>query len=281
MKNFPMSSNTDKIHAQYGDGMKEDVRAGKSKTSGLEFHYTKQAMGEYINKDARVLEIGCATGYYALHFADKCKEYVGVDLSPPHIEIFKQKIADNKLANVSCQVGDAVRLDGMEDASFDVVCCFGPMYHLPPDERELVFAECARVCKPGGIAAFAYINRVGVYVGACVHDEGRSVYPNKKANDFVLRQGTDDLRPGLYYFTMPEEMVESAEKHGLEKIRNMGVDFFITMSVVDKMDDEKFAAFMPLADEMVKHESCAGMSNHALLICRKHEPKKNAAGKAK
>ena len=35
------------------------------------------------------------------------------------------------------------------------------------------------------------------------------------------------------------------------------------------MDDEKFAVYMELADEMAKYEPCTGMSNHALLICKK------------
>ena len=49
----------------------------------------------------------------------------------------------------------------------------------------------------------------------------------------------------------------------------MGKDSYITMDVVDKMDGEKFELYMALSDEMVKHESCTGMSNHALLVCRK------------
>ena len=43
-----------------------------------------------------------------------------------------------------------------------------------------------------------------------------------------------------------------------------------TMSVVDQMDDEQFKLYLELADEMFNHESCTGMSNHALLICRKN-----------
>ena len=64
-------------------------------------------------------------------------------------------------------------------------------------------------------------------------------------------------------------MQGSAARHGLAKIRVLGTDSFVTMSAVNQMDDEKFALYMELADEMAKYESCAGMSNHALLICRK------------
>ena len=264
-----MANNKDIIVTHYEDYTNregEDNRATSSRAASLEFHYTKKAMSEHINKNTRILEVGCGTGYYGMYFADKCKEYVGIDLFPHHIEIFQGKIKEN--SNLSCSVGDATNLENIEDNSFDVVLCLGPMYHLPPEERELVFAECKRVCKPNGIIAFAYINKIGVYVGACVHDEGRAIYPNKEANESVLK-GTDDLRPDVFYYSMPEEMESVADRHGLSKIRNMGTDFFITMSVVDKMDDAKFELFMKLSDEMVKYESCTGMSNHALLICRK------------
>ena len=263
-----MASNEDIIRAKY-ERYDEDIRATSSRSNSLEFHYTKQAMSEFIGDDSRVLEIGCGTGYYGMYFAGKCKEYVGVDLLHAHIEVFQRKVSESGLKNVSCRVGDATKLDGIADNSFDVVCCFGPMYHLPKGERELVFAECRRVCKPDGIIAFAYINKVGTYVGACVHDQARANYPTKEVNEIVLRQGGDDSQPGVFFFTMPEEMIEAAARHGLSKIRSMGTDSFITMSVVDQMDDTKFEAYMELADEMVKYESCAGMSNHALLICRK------------
>jgi len=153
-----MSSNQDKIIAKY-DRTDENIRAISSRSSSLEFHYTKKAMDGFIGGESRVLEVGCGTGYYGMYFADKCGEYVGIDLFPKHIEVFQRKINENGMKNVSCQVGDATKLDGIADDSFDVVCCFGPMYHLPPDERELVFAECRRICKPGGVIAFAYINK--------------------------------------------------------------------------------------------------------------------------
>ena len=256
---------SEKVIAFYDDFSSragEDTRAFSSRSNGLEFHYTQKAMGEYITGESRVLELGCGTGYYGMYFADKCREYVGIDLYQPHIDIFNVKIRESGLTNVSCRQGSAMELEAIADNSFDVVCCFGPMYHLPQGDRDVVFAKCARICKPGGIAAFAYINKVGAYVGACILSE--QYYPNADANDAVLKRGTDDLKPDVFYYTMPEEMEEAARKHSLMKIRNMGTDFFITMGVVDSMDDAKFDIYMELADEMVRHESCTGMSNHAL-----------------
>lgn len=68
---------------------------------------------------------------------------------------------------------------------------------------------------------------------------------------------------------MPEEIEAVAAAHGFAKIKNIGVDFFMTASVINSVDDEKFEKWKPLLDEMSAYESCTGMSNHALLITRK------------
>jgi len=265
-----MSSNRDKIYTQYGNGILEDGRAAASSRAAiLEFHYTKMHLSEYITPDSRILEVGCATGYYGMYYADKCREYMGIDICPAHIELFRGKIAESGLKNVSCQTGDATNLKDLPDGSFDVVLSLGPMYHLPKEERTLVFEECSRVCKAGGILAFAYINKIGLYASACVHDSLRTRYPNAQANDFILRHGVDDIKPDTFFFTTPEEMQESASKHGLIKLKNLATDFYLDTAVTDAMDDEKFGLFLELYDQMTSHESCTGMSNHALLVCTK------------
>jgi len=268
-----INNNKDKVLEHYEDYTNkagEDNRAMSSRSASLEFHYTKKTLSEFIGDNSRVLEVGCGTGYYGMYFADKCKEYVGIDFFPHHIEIFNTKIQQSGISNLSCSVGDATNLESIEDNSFDVVLCLGPMYHLPRELRELAFAECNRVCKSGGVVAFAYINKIGAYMSACLNDELRSLYPNRKANDHVLKLGTDDIKPDVFYFTMPEEMETSAARYNLSKIRNIGTDFFNGSNIANQMDDEKFGLFIEILDEAIKHESCTGMSEHALLICRKN-----------
>lgn len=261
-----MSENKNAILQQYSFG-KEDERAISSRSSGLEFHYTKRHLEGLIKKTDRVLEVGCATGHYGFYYADKCREYLGIDIVPEHIQLFNQKIAKSGIKNISCKIGDATHLEGVDDGSFDVVLCLGPMYHLPQNERELVFAECARVCKNKGILAFAYINKIGVYAGACIILDSR--YPNPLANECVILNGTDDMRPDTFFFTTPEEMNAISAKYKLVKTKNLGTDFFLTMNIVDAMSDEEFEIMRPLYDQMTSHESCTGMSNHALLVCEK------------
>lgn len=124
------------------------------------------------------------------------------------------------------------------------------------------------------VVAIAYLNSVGEYAGCCVHDEWRAHYPNESANELVLKQYTDDVHEDVFFFTMPERIEADASRYGLTKIKNLETHFSTMMSVVNNMTDEQFVLQEPLYDQMVSHESCTGMSNHALLICRK-EPAKS------
>lgn len=261
-----MSSNERKIREGYADGG-EDERATKTRAGGLEFHFTKKLLSPYLQPDSRVIELGCATGYYGLFFAEACAEYVGIDLSPENIAIFKQKIADRKLQNVSASVGDATALDQIPDGRFDVVLCLGPMYHLPAAERSLVFEECRRIAAEGAVCAFAYIPPTGAYLKASLM--WPSVYPNEKANECCLRRGVDDIRPDVFFYSSPEQLARCAQAHGFSVIRNAGTDFTFDDELINRMSEAQFQAWLAFSDEMVASESCTGLSNHSLLICKK------------
>ena len=265
---FEMAPNQEKV-VNYYIGYKEEYRAEESRAAGLEFHYTKKILSDYIMAESRVIELGCATGYYGLYFADKCMQYAGVDLSPDNIAIFHEKTATEGIENVRAIVGDATALPEFSDCSFDVVLCLGPMYHLPREERLRVFDECYRIARSGAILAFAYINGLGAYVAACVHDEQRNMYPNAGANRNLFELNTDDQLPGVFFFTSPEEMECDAKLKKFVIVKNCGVNFHFAACAINAMSEEQFGCYMELADRMSASPSCTGLSAHALLICRK------------
>ena len=263
-----MASNQEKIIKFY-NGIKEDDRATGSRASGLEFHYTKKLLREYIRTDADVIELGCGTGYYGMYFSDFCNHYTGIDLSPDNISVFNEKIAASGKTNIRASIGDATNLTGIPNDSFDVVLCLGPMYHLPREERLKVFDECRRIAKADAILAFAYINRLGVYAAGCLDDKWRDLYPGAEADKFTLEDITLGMPPGVFFPTSPEEMQVDAKRKNLEVIKNCGLDFLFAQGVIDGMSEERFALYMKLADKMVDSPSCAGLSDHALMVCKK------------
>ena len=263
-----MAYNKDKIIENYKN-YDEDKRAEESRAGRLEFHYTKKHLNEYITAKSNVIELGCGTGYYGMFFADKCAAYTGIDLSPDNIAVFHKKIAAKGIRNISAKVGDATALPEFADSCFDVVLCLGPMYHLPQEDRLKVFDECYRIAKPGAVLAFSYINGLGAYIAACVHDKGRSIYPNMATNKSILELKTDDLKPDVFFFTSSEEMENDARQKNLEILNNYGINFDFVSCAVNAMSDEQFEAYMELADIMSSSPACLGLSAHALLLCKK------------
>ncbi len=260
-----MAVNLENVKENYKDATREDGRFLRDKASLMESHYTKKFLSKYISTDASVIELGCGTGHYGFFLADKCKAYLGIDITPENIEMFNSKIAESGLTNVKAQVGDATRLS-VGDKAYDVVLVLGPMYHLPPEERELVFEESKRICKKSGIIIYAYINKVGAYLTGCLLAPG--IYPSAKVNEFVLDKGNDDTHPDVFFLTMPEDMEKAAKSHGLKVLENAGIDFAFGTDIINAMSEEQLDVWMVLSDFMSVSPSCTGVSNHALLICR-------------
>jgi ubiquinone/menaquinone biosynthesis C-methylase UbiE len=262
-----MSSNEKWINEWYTK-KSEDQRAFISRAHGLEFHFTKKLLEKYVGNQSKIIEIGCGTGYYGMFLHDLCKEYTGVDIVPENLDLFEEKIEKNGIKNISTMVGDATNLININGNEFDVVLVFGPMYHLPPEERDLVFKEAKRICKADGIMMFAYINKLGAYLqDGVLTDPNR--YPNKNANEYVFVKETSDDTPGLFFFTSPGKMKENAENNELEVIKNVGVNFFFNKELINNMDDEKFGCWLEISEYMCNDESCTGLSTHSIIICKK------------
>ena len=95
---------------------------------------------------ARVLDVGCGTGFLALRFAEMGHDVTGVDLAPHMIERARRKAEEDSL-EVDFRTGDAVDLD-LPAEMFDLVTARHVIWNLPDPERGV--AEWLRVIRPGG-----------------------------------------------------------------------------------------------------------------------------------
>jgi ubiquinone/menaquinone biosynthesis C-methylase UbiE len=136
------SAETDRIRALYEkEAPKYDRTMGRWDRilfTGNREWVCAQAGGE-------VLEIAIGTGRNLSFYPDEIR-LTGVELSPPMVEIARQRAAELG-REVELRLGDAEALD-FADASFDTVICTYSLCTIP-DDRAAV-REAKRVLRPGG-----------------------------------------------------------------------------------------------------------------------------------
>jgi SAM-dependent methyltransferase len=99
----------------------------------------------------RLLEIGCAQGFGALHLARLGARVTGIDVSDRRCAIADRALAETDAARrVQLCAARAERLP-FADGSFERVFCRDVLMYADP---RAVAAECARVLQPGGRVVF-------------------------------------------------------------------------------------------------------------------------------
>lgn len=111
------------------DALVEAVRAGSGSGPG---------------DDPLVLDAGCGAGRMSRYLADRGCRIVGVDLSPGMIAMARR---DHR--GLPFTVGSLTGLP-FPDGRFAGVLLWYSTIHTPPDGQGRVFAEAARVLRPGG-----------------------------------------------------------------------------------------------------------------------------------
>lgn len=131
----------------------------------------------------RALDAACGTGRYAEWLAAAGHEVVGVDGSPDMLAI-----ARAKLPSAAFHRGELTRLP-LPDAAVDLVVCGLALTHQP--DLRPVFAEFARVLRPGGHLVTSDIHRQSLYLGgiaSALDDdgvEGRMPASRFRAADYI------------------------------------------------------------------------------------------------
>jgi SAM-dependent methyltransferase len=92
-----------------------------------------------------VLDAACGVGYGSARLAEVARRVVGIDLSEEAIAYARRRYA---APNVEYRVGDLLALD-VAPASFDVVCSFETIEHLP--DQEAFLGHVARTLRPEGV----------------------------------------------------------------------------------------------------------------------------------
>jgi ubiquinone/menaquinone biosynthesis C-methylase UbiE len=107
----------------------------------------------------RLLEVGFGMGTDLFQFASAGAIVSGVDLSPEHLRIARQRFALYGIP-ADLRLADAEQLP-FPDGAFDVVYTFGVIHHTPDTQKAM--DEIHRVLKPGGVAIIGVYHRNSVF----------------------------------------------------------------------------------------------------------------------
>lgn len=95
---------------------------------------------------ARVLDAGCGAGVPVTKLLCQFFEVTGVDFAEGQLELARQLVPE---AHFLCQ--DLTQLD-LPDNSFDAICSYYVIIHIPRQEHPGLFRNFHRMLKPRGLA---------------------------------------------------------------------------------------------------------------------------------
>ncbi|MCS6899532.1 MAG: methyltransferase domain-containing protein [Myxococcales bacterium] len=128
-----------------------------------------------VGKD--VLEAGCGTGLLLERIAEFAARAEGFDLSPGMLEKARER-------GLSVREGSLTEIP-FPDASFDVVCSFKVLAHVPDIRKALT--EMARVTRPDGVVLAEFYNPYSLRGLAKRFGPAGAISPNRKESEVYTR----------------------------------------------------------------------------------------------
>ena len=259
----------DDIRAYYDEGRE----AARLERDSVERVRTRELLRRWLPAPpALVLDVGGGAGVHALWLQSLGYDVTLVDPVSLHVDqATAAGVADARL-------GDARRLDGFDDASFDAVLLLGPLYHLVDrDDRRRALGEAWRVLRPGGLVAAAAISRF-----ASTHDgllRGFLADPAFEAiveQDVVTGRHENPTRtPGWFttaYFHRPDELAVEVAGAGFTVETVVGIEGPASLLVdADSWLDggEREEALLRAIRRVEDEPSLLGASSHLLAVGRR------------
>jgi len=157
----------------------------------------------------RVLDVGCATGHHAAHFARLGLEVVGADPSAELLRIARERF--DSVLGLSFIAAGLGELGESVVGQFDVVICLGNTLPHVPDEAALrsALVDVAAVLRPGGRLVIQQLNYDRIlatrqrYLGVGSRDDASRELVFFRFYDFPASGGEDTLVFNVATFERP------------------------------------------------------------------------------
>ncbi len=245
----------------------------------LEKARTESILQRFLPKPpATIVDIGGASGAYALPLAKQGYQVYLIDLVPLHIEQAKEsekKQKDHPLK--ACVVGDARNVE-LPDAMADVVLLMGPLYHLPEkSDRLKAISEAYRILKPGGLLFAVGISRAASFIDGLIYNTlNDPIWLNVIAEDLTTGNHVNPTQKIQYFttafFHKPDELKEEFEVVGFKNVSILAIEGLgFLMHDFDKRwsDEKEREVLMSLLEMTEADPNLLSASSHIMAIGKK------------
>ena len=261
--------NTFESLTNYYNTKNEHIRLS-SRHGSVEFLTTVRYVEKYLFKNARILEIGAATGRYSHYFAQNGYTVDAIELIEHNIDVFNSLTLPEE--KITARQGNALDLSHIKDETYDITLLLGPMYHLYTVEEQLqALSEAVRVTKQKGKIFAAYCNNDMTMYQYCF-----------KRNMVKHEMDRGMIDPDTFkLYSTPEEVFQMHRKSEIDKLMEnfnttrlhfVGTDMLTRMmdETIDSMDDETFEIYMKYHFSVCEREDMVGVTNHMLDVIEKN-----------
>ncbi|OGO20758.1 MAG: hypothetical protein A2Z15_06030 [Chloroflexi bacterium RBG_16_50_11] len=259
------------IQAYYDKRVEQEH--GRLERHQQERDITWRYLDKYLPPRGKILDIGAATGAYAIPLAKRGYSVNAVDLAPNNIKTLKKRVSREMLEKkVTCFVADGRELKGVPGKDYNAVLLMGPLYHLVlKEDREKAVQEAFERLRPGGIIFSTFISRYGIW-SDIMHKAPRMIELQADVRS-IIRRGRDSDHPApeiqfRAYFAKVPEILKMHKSAGFKKLVLAGVEPANTVA------DEAYCAlkgehrklWLDLLFTISTEPSIIGASAHILYI---------------
>ena len=252
----------DRVKATY-DIFDEGKRLS-TKATQVEFLTTVRQIEKCLKPGMKILDLGAGTGEYSLYFAKKGFDVTAIELVEKHVIQIKEKI--NSEMSLEVFQGNAMDISMIEDNSYDIVLCFGPLYHLVKiEDRMKCIDEVKRVCKDVGKMLFAFISNDMViatetmcYNSSFIKSDTYNHESSKVAGIIFVFHTVEDCR----------KLLRDSELRINCEVATDGLSELLA-DKINNMDDESYRLWLNYHYYCCEKPEFLGASNHLLFVAEK------------
>jgi ubiquinone/menaquinone biosynthesis C-methylase UbiE len=264
-------------------GMREWERLERTLQGRIRYAIHRHFLDKYVPDGARVLDVGCGPGRFALDLARRGACLTLADISQTQLDLAQQQFeaAGLRESVEAFRCLDMVDMHELEDERYEVVVCYGASLSYTCDRYETALQELIRVIRPGGMlllsvnSLYGNMRLVGPYDDQTfleqpdTHIEWQAVLSG--AGVVYTRPGSAEFHQPLVFFSS-DGMRKTLEQIGFQVVEMAAANPMVSEAArIPRIADsaQAAAALSTLEVALCSQPGLVDTGEHLLVVAQK------------